>query len=134
MAKARLDLGDAAAALSDVEAIETTLREGPQEGLELGKTLILKSDILRLVGRTEVAEQTVREAIRLQAACLQGDEHPEVAVALNTYGSILRESGKAEEAHEKYSKALEISMSTVGDKHPVTAAAHKSLGTLYEDM
>jgi len=134
MAHARFDLGDAAGALSDIEAIEKTLREGPQEGLELGQTLILKSDILRFVNRTDVAEQAVREAIRLQVARLQGDEHPEIAVALTTYGSILHDSGKAEEAHEKYSKALEISTSTVGDKHPVTAAAHNSLGTLYEDL
>merc|ERR1740121_1068743 len=70
----------------------------------------------------------------LQMRCFEDEDHPEAAVPLNSYGSILQDLGKADEAHDKYSQALAMSERTVGDRHPGTAAAHNSLGTLYEDL
>lgn len=134
IARAQRDLGNSEGALHAIEAVETTLRQGHQEGLDLSRALIYKSDMLRENKRTAAAEEAIKEAIDLQAALFQGEEHPEAAIALSSYGSILHDSGKADEAHDKYKRALWINLKTVGEKHPGTASAYNSLGTLYEDI
>lgn len=133
-ARALRDLGDAASALREVEALEKKLRDGPQEGLQLSRALILKSDILREADRLGDAETAIQEAIHLQATVLQGQDHPESATALSSYGQILHSAGRAEEAREKYQKALEISAETIGEEHLTTAAVHGSLGALHAGL
>lgn len=134
IAHAQRDLGEAQAAFRDIEAVEKMLRGGMQEGLDLSRVLIVKADILREASRFEDAEQAIQEAIGLQAELFHGEDHPEAAVAMSSYGSILHDSEKVSEAHAKYSEALSISLRTLGEKHPGTAAVHNSLGTLYEDL
>jgi len=130
--RAQRDLGDVEGALRDIEAVEATLR-GESPGPDLSRVLIYKSNLLRESSNLAAATETIQEVIRLQATLFQED-HPDVAVALGTYGSILHDAGMATEAQEKYTKALTISLRTLGEKHPGTASVYNSLGTLHEDL
>lgn len=127
-------LGDSAGALLDVERVEESLRNGAQQNLDLSRALLAKAEILSDINRIDSAEKAVQEALRLQAAVLQDQPHPETAAALSRYGSILRASGRPGEARQQYSTALEISRETVGETHPATATLYKKLGTLEEGL
>jgi len=134
MARAMRDAGDSEGALRGLEAVEKTLRHGPQEGPDLSRALLLKSDLLREAQRYDDALRAVEEASKLQAACFQGEDHPEVAVAFASLGSILHDKGRLKEARVKYNMALAANLKTVGATHPETASSYNSLGTLHEDL
>jgi tetratricopeptide (TPR) repeat protein len=133
IARAQRDLGDSAAALKVIEGVEALLRPGPKEGLDLSRTLVLKADLLREARRYEEAEQSIQWALRHQEASFGHEDHPEHAVALGSYGSLLHDQGKLNEAHRQYNDALSINLRTIGNNHPESAALYNSLGTLYED-
>eukprot|EP00747_Dinoflagellata_sp_TGD_P162086 gnl/TRDRNA2_/TRDRNA2_179291_c0_seq1.p1 gnl/TRDRNA2_/TRDRNA2_179291_c0~~gnl/TRDRNA2_/TRDRNA2_179291_c0_seq1.p1 ORF type:complete len:571 (-),score=119.54 gnl/TRDRNA2_/TRDRNA2_179291_c0_seq1:41-1753(-) len=128
--RAERDLGDLAGSLQTLEAIEKTLRDGPLEGNDLSRVLVVKGDLLREAKRYTEAEHAVKDAL-LQ---LEDQETPEVAGALNTYGSIVHDNGKLASAREHYRKALEVITRSAGKQHPEAAAAHNSLGTYYQDL
>jgi len=134
LARTRRDGGDTAGALREVEVLELALREGTQEGPELSRVLLFKSDIVRETGDLEAARAAIREARELQEALVLGADHPEVGLALSSQASILHDLGALEQAHEKYRESLEISLRLLGDQHPRTAAAYNSLGTLHQDL
>jgi len=133
LARALRDAGSGEEALRAVEAVEATLRAGPGEGPDLSRALILKSDVLREANRTADAEASIEEALRLQVASFGGANHPEVAVAFSSLGSILHDTGRLAQAHNKYKQALRINLDTVGEMHLETASAYNSLGTLFQD-
>jgi len=132
--RALRDVGDSMGALKVSEDAEESIRSGPCEGLDLSRLLITKADLLRDMQRHSEASSAIEEAVVLQNRALDGEESYEVAVALNLHGSILHDHGKHEDALEKYTKALDVNMRTVGLKHPETAATHNYLGALYEDI
>mmetsp|Transcript_61532 Transcript_61532/g.156306 ORF Transcript_61532/g.156306 Transcript_61532/m.156306 type:complete len:541 (-) Transcript_61532:60-1682(-) len=134
MARAQRDMGDSDGAMRAIEAIEKTSRNGPNEGPDLSRVLVLKSDMLREAKQTRVAEDTAKEAIRLQSECYGSEDHPEIAVAIASYGGILHDSGKFAEAREKYEEALKMNQMTVGMYHPETASVYNSMGTLFQDI
>jgi tetratricopeptide (TPR) repeat protein len=133
IARAHRDLGDPSSAFKVIEGVEALILSGPKEGLDLSRALVLKADLLREARRYEEAESTVQEAIRHQEASFGREDHPEAAVALSTYGSVLHDQGKLVEAHRQYNHALSMNLRTVGSNHPEAAALYNSLGTLYED-
>merc|ERR1719422_495560 len=134
IARVKHQQGDTDGALRAVEAVEQTLRSGPREGLDLSRALMLKGDLLRVQGLLEAAEVAIHEALKLQNACFQGEDHPEKAVLLNGFGSLLHDSGRAQEAVEKYHEALSVNLNSVGEFHPETAATYNNLGTFFEDV
>jgi tetratricopeptide (TPR) repeat protein len=133
IARAQRDLGDSSRALKVIEVVEASIRAGPKEGLDLSRALVLKADLLREAQRYEEAEKTIQEALRHQEACFGSEDHPEYAVALGSYGSVLHDQGKHAEAHRQYNQALNMNLRTVGHNHPESAALYNSLGTLFED-
>jgi len=134
LARALRDSGDAQHALQSATAVEQTLRSGAQEGPDLSRALILKADLLREQGRFPEAERSIREAMQRQSDCFGTEEHPDVAIASNTFGSILHDQGKLQLAFGYYSQALRINKRTVGAKHPEVAATHNIIGTLQVDL
>lgn len=134
LARTMRDLGDAAGALRGVQAVEQTLRAGPNEGPDLSRVLILKADFLRIEGAFNLAQASSEEALRLQEQWFRGDDHPEAAVALAGYGSILHDAGSLEEAYDRYDASLSMSLRTVGETHPEVAAVYNSMGTLLQDL
>jgi len=137
MALAQRDAGDLDGALQAIDAVAKTLLSAsparPSEGPDLARARILKADLLREARRFAEAETEIQEALRLQRLAFGGEDHPEAAVALSSYGSLLHDMGKIQAAHDKYHKALDLNLRTVGKMHPETASTYNSLGTLYED-
>lgn len=134
IARAQRDLGRTEVALKTTESIEAALRKGTQEGPDLSRILILKADMLHEDQRFAEAEQAIKEALELQSLWYANEDHPEVAVASISYGSILHNQGDFEAALRYYSHALKVNMRTVGLRSPETAAIHNRLGTLYVDI
>jgi len=134
LARAWRDSGSPDLAMQIIEEVEAALRTGPHEGMEFSRALIMKADLLREKKLHAEARLVIEEASELQLQALGGEDSYEVAVALNTHGSILHDAGELDDAHDKYNKALDMNLRTVGIRHPETAATHNSLGTLYEDV
>lgn len=134
LARAFRDGGSSDQAMKIIDQVEGALRTGPHEGMELSRALIMRSDLLREQKLHVEARLAIEEASSLQLQVLSGEDSYEVAVALNTHGSILHDAGELDGAHDKYSEALDMNLRTVGHRHPETAATHNSLGTLYEDV
>lgn len=134
LARAWRDTGSSDQAMQIIDKVEGALRTGPHEGMELSRALIMRADLLREQKLHAEARLAIEEASSLQLQVLGGEDSYEVAVALNTHGSILHDAGELDGAHDKYSEALDMNLRTVGLRHPETAATHNSLGTLYEDV
>jgi len=133
-ARAVRDNGDLAAAIGEISSLEVDVRGGANQGPDLSRVLILKADLLREGQQYVEAERILSEALDLQAACFEGSDSPEIAVALNTFGSILHDQKKWKLAHETYARALAIGEQSMGSEHPEIAAAHNNLGTLFSDL
>jgi len=133
IARAHRDLGHKDKAMEALEAVEQTIRAGPHEGPDLSRVLTVKADLLRETKRYPLSTEAITEALKHEGSCFPGEATPELAVTLNTYGSLLQDQGKYEDALRNYKRALEI-MEEVGRDQPELAATHNSLGTLYEDM
>jgi len=131
LSRAERDLGNAKVALARIEEVESTLRGW--EGPDLSRALVLKADLFREGKRYAEAESTIKRALKLQIEAFGDELNPEVAVALNSYASILHDQGKLTEARAQYHKAVDVNIQTVGLEHPETAAAYNNLGTLYQD-
>lgn len=134
MVRARRDLGEITEALEELRDVEQALRAGKQEGPVLGRVLRLRADLLRELGELQEAERLVVEALDLLEASFGGEDNPEHAVVLNSYGLILHDWGKLRAAHNQYERALQVNLQTVGPNHLETAVSHNSLGTLFEDI
>eukprot|EP00747_Dinoflagellata_sp_TGD_P133570 gnl/TRDRNA2_/TRDRNA2_175215_c0_seq1.p1 gnl/TRDRNA2_/TRDRNA2_175215_c0~~gnl/TRDRNA2_/TRDRNA2_175215_c0_seq1.p1 ORF type:complete len:560 (+),score=118.05 gnl/TRDRNA2_/TRDRNA2_175215_c0_seq1:85-1680(+) len=134
IARAHRDMGDTERAMEALEAVEQTIRAGPQEGPDLARVLTVKADLLREAKHYPEATEAITEALKSQGQSFGGDASPEIAVALNTYGSLLQDEKKFTDALRNYKRALELNMQTVGYQHPETAATHNSIGTVYQDM
>eukprot|EP00747_Dinoflagellata_sp_TGD_P133578 gnl/TRDRNA2_/TRDRNA2_175215_c0_seq17.p1 gnl/TRDRNA2_/TRDRNA2_175215_c0~~gnl/TRDRNA2_/TRDRNA2_175215_c0_seq17.p1 ORF type:complete len:348 (+),score=76.33 gnl/TRDRNA2_/TRDRNA2_175215_c0_seq17:2-1045(+) len=134
IARALRDMGASQKALEALKAIEHTIRAGPQESPDLARVLTVKADLLRELKRYPESNEAITEALKHQGKCFAGEASPEIAVALNTYGSLLQDEKKFTDALRNYKRALELNMQTVGYQHPETAATHNSIGTVYQDM
>jgi len=134
IARAQRDLGNTSRVLIEMEPVEVMLHGSHQEELQLSRVMLVKSDTLRELGRFQEAESAILEVFKLQSKCFGNETTPELASALNTYGSILQDAGKPERAEMQYFRALATNLETVGHWHPETAAVHNSLGTLMQDL
>eukprot|EP00747_Dinoflagellata_sp_TGD_P133587 gnl/TRDRNA2_/TRDRNA2_175215_c0_seq25.p1 gnl/TRDRNA2_/TRDRNA2_175215_c0~~gnl/TRDRNA2_/TRDRNA2_175215_c0_seq25.p1 ORF type:complete len:348 (+),score=73.90 gnl/TRDRNA2_/TRDRNA2_175215_c0_seq25:2-1045(+) len=134
IARALRDMGASQKALEALKAIEHTIRAGPQEGPDLARVLTFKADLLRETKSYTEATEAITEALKHQHKCFGRKGTPEIAVALNTYGSLLHDQKKYDDALRNYKHALELNMQTVGYENPETAATHNSIGTLFQDL
>eukprot|EP00747_Dinoflagellata_sp_TGD_P133573 gnl/TRDRNA2_/TRDRNA2_175215_c0_seq12.p1 gnl/TRDRNA2_/TRDRNA2_175215_c0~~gnl/TRDRNA2_/TRDRNA2_175215_c0_seq12.p1 ORF type:complete len:538 (+),score=107.51 gnl/TRDRNA2_/TRDRNA2_175215_c0_seq12:122-1735(+) len=134
IARAHRDMGNSDKAMEALEAIEQTIRAGPQEGPDLARVLTFKADLLRETKSYTEATEAITEALKHQHKCFGRKGTPEIAVALNTYGSLLHDQKKYDDALRNYKHALELNMQTVGYENPETAATHNSIGTLFQDL
>lgn len=132
-ARLQRDLGDLVQAQAAVDKLEATLRESPRESPELRAVLILKADFLREQANYKEAESALEGSLATHAHCCKDEGHPEVAIALHIYGSVLHDQHLYSLAVKKYEQALHMLVQTLGSANPETGAVHNSLGTLYQD-
>ncbi len=132
----------------DLEAAEPLIRKGLElyrsgvvdENGPLANEQSLLSDTLSaltmILYRKEAyaeAEPVAREALEVARRDL-GEQHPQVAMALNNLAATLRQLGKVEEAIGFYKKAIEIQQATAGPESPEAANGLANLGLLHLDM
>jgi len=72
------------------------------------------------------AEKQIRAVLDLRKKTT-GDRSVDVAVSLNDYAALLRDSGKLEEAENSHREALAIATDKLGDSHIVIAAINHDL-------
>lgn len=133
-ARLQRDLGNGERALQGIEGVEKTVRVADPESLQLSRVLIDKADLLRELGQLPQAEASIKAVFALPVMGSQEEFSPDLALAHQTFGSILQDQGRREEASTEYIHALMVNEKTVGHWHPQTAAAHNSLGTLSQDL
>jgi tetratricopeptide (TPR) repeat protein len=88
---------------------------------------------LRKAGQHAVAIPMAQRSLAL-AERRHGREHPNVATALNTLGSLYAREHRYAEAEQAYKRALEIREKTLGPDHPDTAASLNKLAGLYQEQ
>ncbi len=65
---------------------------------------------------------------------VQGHDHPDTALAINSLANLYREQGKLEQVEPLYQRALAIYEQAFGIDHPDTADSLNNLGLLYHDQ
>ena len=88
---------------------------------------------LRKAGQHAVAIPMAQRSLAL-AERRHGREHPNVATALNTLGSLYAREHRYAEAEQAYKRALEIREKTLGPDHPDTVASLNKLAGLYQEQ
>jgi len=108
--------------------------------LEIGRRVLPEGDIwfadpLDAIGNaaykrsgTSEARPYLEESIALISAAL-GDDHPRMAITLNTLGAFEMERGHAPEAEQHYRRALEINEAALRPGHPHTSMVLNNLAT-----
>ena len=88
---------------------------------------------LRKAGQHAVAIPMAQRSLAL-AEERHGREHPNVATALNTLGSLYAREHRYAEAEQAYTRALEIREKTLGPDNPDTVASLNKLAGLYQEQ
>lgn len=131
MARSQRDAGDGAAALNTLHEAEELLPKTATR--QYTYVLVVKADLLREKGRLDEAEQTMRKAMEVQEGILGSNETPDMAILLNSLGSVLHDKHQFQEAANLYFKALEINLKTFGKMNAETAATYNNLANVYQD-
>lgn len=131
IARAQRDEGDGAAALRTVQDAEELLPKTATR--QHWYVLVVKADLLREKGRLDEAEHAMRSAMEAQKEIPGSDETPEMAIQLNSLGSILHDKHEFQEAVNLYFKALKINLNTLGKVNAETAATYNNIANAYQD-
>ena len=102
---------------------------GPDDE-ETVTSLVARAHVETELGNDSLAAVYTAEVLAARRRSL-GDEHPEVAVALNDYGYILRRQGRYDEAEAAYRESLALKRRLLGDTHPDVATTLNNLGVLF---
>ena len=101
--------------------------------------LTLQNAFARIVflstqGKLDEAEPLYKEALAIDKKVF-GDEHPQVALALNNLAVLLEEGfGNYEESYKLKKEALAIWKKVHGDEHPLVATGLNNLAELLSDQ
>lgn len=80
-------------------------------------------------GRLEDAERSFRDlVVRLRTR--HGEEHTEVARALNDLAAVLAQLGHLDQAEQEMRRALDLRQRLFGARHPAVADSHWNLGAI----
>lgn len=82
--------------------------------------------------RLDEAEPMFRRALEIGEKAL-GNNHPNVAIALNNLASLLEEMGRFDEAEPMYRRALQIDEKALGEDHPSVARDLNNLAELLRE-
>jgi tetratricopeptide (TPR) repeat protein len=85
--------------------------------------------VLAGLGRSDEAEASLRELLPELETAL-GQDHPEVAVALNNLAAIVQHRGALTEAEDLYRRVIDIKVARFGPDSPALAVARNNLGTV----
>ncbi len=112
-------------------AIQRQLDASAEPSLELATRLSDMALLLRQMERYTEGEPHIREAFEIWDQT--GRDHPEKAALLITLGSILRNTGRLEEAEDAFSLALDIETRILGADHPQLALTLSHLAEVARD-
>ncbi len=88
-----------------------------------------RATLLAVEGRFDEAGVLFRQAVAERRQVL-GDDHPAVAISLNSLGNIFSEQGKYSQAKPYYEQALMILEKVLGPKHPDVTQPLNNLGSV----
>jgi len=131
VARSQRDSGDNAAALRTLQDAEGLLPKTATR--QYTYVQVVKADLLRENGRVDEAEQTMRVAIEVQEAILGHMENPDMAILLNSLGSVLHDKHQFQDAVNLYFRALDVNLKTYGKINAETAATYNNLANAYQD-
>ena len=118
-------------ALPLAEQLYDLVRHHQQENpLEYIATLIR---LYHDVGDYAKAEPLLQQVLKILRAAL-GEQHPAVALSLNTLAGLYREMGDYAKAEPLYQQALEMRQEMLGEQHPDVATSLNNLALLYSDI
>jgi tetratricopeptide (TPR) repeat protein len=83
------------------------------------------------VDKPQESERMFRQALEIVQVLLP-PHHPRAAFADNSFGALLFEAGRYEEAEEHFGRALEIRRANHGDAHADTIRSLFNLCSIYE--
>ncbi len=104
-------------------------RLGETEGVRAASLAVNRASIERVDAQFELAASLLEHAIALRRAAL-GDDHPEVAAALNNLANVHQQRSDYEASAALLERAVEIWESTLGPDHPDTAQSINGLGNI----
>jgi len=87
----------------------------------------------RELGMLSVAEPHLQRALELRRKAL-GEEHPDVAQAMNQLGLLNWRQGRLDQAEPLFRKAHEMGQRLLGRDHPDTLAYEMNLASLYRSQ
>jgi eukaryotic-like serine/threonine-protein kinase len=126
----RGDLAAAAPALEEALALTHRHQPGSRSAaivaIELGEVLIGR-------GELEAAERHLREGMSILRR-VAGEEHPDIATALNHLAVIEEKRGHSRAAERLLRRALEMWRRVQGPDHPGTIESQKRLGVFLTDQ
>jgi CHAT domain-containing protein/tetratricopeptide (TPR) repeat protein len=94
----------------------------------------LRSEVSRLHGQGKYTDAaSVAERYVALARQKHGEEHAEIAAALNWLGAVYQDQGRHTEAEPPYKTSLAIYERALGPEHPDVATALNNLASLYMD-
>lgn len=128
------DMGNMSLSLQALRVSEVALRDSPHEGPELGYILEKKALYLSEIGLLAEALDFVKESEKLQRNVFGSEDNPKLAYTLNTYGHILFQAGRPEDAMAKHKDALRINLNTVGKFHRRTSSTYNNIGLLLDHL
>jgi serine/threonine protein kinase/Tfp pilus assembly protein PilF len=137
----RVTIGKTLLALNRYDAAEPVLRKAvaiaraalPAGDPELGRSLLVLSELRQVQGDMSEAEAQTREAIAVFRASLPPD-HPIHGTALNSLASILHDDGEVAEAEQLYRECLAMSRRAFPAGHREIAIGLNNLAWALKDQ
>ena len=108
------------------ERIEESLRDQPEIQSRLMSTI---GTVYHSLGLYQAAEEPLRSVLEIRRRRF-GNEHPDVAEALDDLGSLLRRRAEYDAAEALYREALTIRRALYGDEHRDIATSLNLIGTV----
>ena len=120
-----------------LDAAAERMQQGANDGGRFAAEPLVEASIRTTLGATyrelgayAAAEPHLRRALELRRRAL-GEEHAEVARALNQLGVLEWRRGRLNEAEELYRQGLAVGRPLLGPDHPDTLAYEMNLASLY---
>lgn len=133
-ASLRMETGDAAGALEDLEeSLRIRRRIHGERHLDVATCLSNLAALHQSQGRFEDAEVRLQQALSIREERL-GDVHPDVATSLNNLAMFHWEQGDYAEAEAGFEKVLAIQKKLLRERHPLVAATLNNLALTMKAM
>lgn len=129
LARILLETGDYEAAERLLHQAVPPLRKAPAYGEELARTLYYSGALHMTVGRSELAEAELREALKLQRRLL-GEEHPRLQETLSLLAGVKLGRGKLTEAASLQRRNLDALRRKLGPEHQAVAREQFNLAVI----